>query len=142
MAPTEDIEIESSNSHDGVVGIFLVRDQDCTSLVPDKDKVVIGGFGIAELRWASSKEGSVLDIGIVFGRVGDEVVDVMRRLPPSNTQTAAEVGNEYANHGVGNESASDTSMTSIVSGKHDLLPEASKEEGGCKVPFFVEGEEE
>jgi hypothetical protein len=70
------------------------------------------------------------------------VVNVVRRLPPSDTQSTAEVGDEDSDHCIGNELPSDSSVTSIVGGKHDLLPETSEKEGRGKVPFFVEGEEE
>jgi hypothetical protein len=66
VTPTENVEIESSDSHDGIVRVFLVWDQDCTSFVPDEGKVVVGGFDVAELGGACSEKGSVLNIGIVF----------------------------------------------------------------------------
>jgi len=66
VTPTEDVEVESSDSHDGVVGVLLVWDQDCTCFVPDESEVVVGGFDVAELGWASSEQGSVLNIGVVF----------------------------------------------------------------------------
>ena len=66
MTPTEDVEVESSNSHDGVVCVLLVWDQDCTCFVPDESKVVVGGFDVAELGGTSSKQGSVLNIGIML----------------------------------------------------------------------------
>jgi hypothetical protein len=142
VTPAKDVEVESSDSHDGVVGVFLVWDQDCTGFVPDESKVVVGWFDIAELGWACSEKGSVLNIGIVFWWIGDEVMNVVRRLPPSDTQTTAEVGDKDSNHCIRNEFPSDSSVTSIVGGKHDLLPETSEKEGRGKVPFFVEGEEE
>ena len=69
-------------------------------------------------------------------------MNVVGRFPPSDTQTTAEVGDKDSNHCIGNEFSSDSSMTSIVGGEHDLLPETSEKDGGGKVPFFVEGEEE
>jgi hypothetical protein len=94
------------------------------------------------LGWTSSEEWSILNIGIVFGSVGDEVMNVVGRLPPSDTQSTAEVGNKDPNNGIGNEFTSDSSMTSIVGCKHDLLPETSEKEGRGKVPFLIEREEE
>lgn len=65
----------------------------------------------------------------------------MRRFPPTNTESATEVGDEDSNHGIRNESTGDTSMSSIVGGKHDLLPKRSEEKGGGEVPSVVkEGE--
>ena len=69
-------------------------------------------------------------------------MNVVGRFPPPDTQTTAEVGDKDSDHCIGNEFSSDSSMTSIVGGEHDLLPETSEKDGGGKVPFFVEGEEE
>lgn len=83
MTPSKCVEVESGESHDGVIDVFLVWNQDLTRLVPDKRKVVVARTEGSKLRRAGSKQRSVLDIRIVLWRVGDEVMDIVGRFPPS-----------------------------------------------------------
>ena len=57
----------------------------------------------------------------MLGVVGDEVVDVVATLPPADGETAAEVGDEHADEGVGDEVVGDASMASVVRCEHDLV---------------------
>ena len=66
MTPAENVKVESSDGHNGVVGVFLVWYQDSTGFIPDEREVVVGGFDVAELGWAGSEKRSVLNIGIMF----------------------------------------------------------------------------
>ena len=59
--------------------------------------------------------------GIAYGLVRHEMVDVVATLPPANRQAAAEVCNEHADQGVGDEIMGDAAMTGIVGGEHDLM---------------------
>lgn len=67
------------------------------------------------------KDGDVLDIWIVFGHVGAEMVDIMRALPPPNRQATAKVGNKRANQSISDKVARDATMACVVSREHDLL---------------------
>lgn len=53
--------------------------------------------------------------------VGDEMVDVVAALPPSDGQAAAEVGDEHCDEGVDGEVGRDGKMGSVVSREHDLM---------------------
>lgn len=53
--------------------------------------------------------------------VGDEMVNIVAALPPSDGQTAAKVGDEHANETVNLEILGDGSVAGIVSGEHDLM---------------------
>ena len=66
MKPRQEVEVEPSDAHDGVVGISLVRHEEVGGSVPNECEVVVAGSkGLEEAR-ASSEEGDVLNIGIVF----------------------------------------------------------------------------
>jgi hypothetical protein len=53
--------------------------------------------------------------------VGDEVVDVVAALPPSDGQATAKVGDEDTNEGIDDEVVGDGTMASVVSCEHDLM---------------------
>lgn len=42
------------------------------------------------------EEGHVLDVGIVFGRVCNDVVDIVVAFPPANAEATKEVGDKDA----------------------------------------------
>lgn len=56
-----------------------------------------------------------------YWQVGDEVMNVVAALPPSNGQATAEVGDEDTNGRVDDKVASDGAMSSIVGAEHDLM---------------------
>jgi hypothetical protein len=58
--------------------------------------------------------------------VGDEVMDVMAALPPTNTETAEKVCNEYSNNGIKHNVVRYGQVSRIVSDKHYLLPKKSQ----------------
>ena len=70
--------------------------------------------------------------------VGDEMVDVVRRLPPADGETTTKVGDEGSNHGINEEGRRYSAMTRIVRSEHDLLPEHAEEQGRYEVPLDVE----
>jgi len=77
-----------------------------------------------------------------YGVVGHEVVHVMTALPPADRQATAEVGDEHADQGVGDEVMGDAHVAGIVRGEHDLVPEQAEEDGGGHVPFAPQGDDE
>ena len=48
VQPREEVEVEARDAHDGVVGVFLVGDEEVGGGVPDKGEVVVGGEDTAE----------------------------------------------------------------------------------------------
>lgn len=124
MAPGEDIEVEAGEGHDGVVGVFLVREEDFARAVPGELKVLVESRDDAlDVGRRGGEDGRVLDVWVVLGHVGDEVVDVVRRLPPADGQAAAEVGDEGADQSVDYEVTRYTAVAGVVRGEHDLLLE-------------------
>ena len=99
----------------------MVLDDNVGSLVPDKGEFVKGAEDGLEVSRGCDEERDILKIGIVFGHVGDEVVDVVRALPPTNGQPAAEISHECSNQSVSHKVARNSTVSSIVCGKHDLL---------------------
>jgi len=106
MAPGEEVEIEAGDGHDGVVDVCLVGDEDVAGGVPDEGEVVVGADDGAEVGWRSCEEWDILDIGVVFlyvldlvtrechdiftyWHICDEMVDVVRGLPPTKGEATA-----------------------------------------------------
>lgn len=97
MQPREEVEVEARDAHDRVVGVLLEGYKEVGSGVPDEGEVVVGRVKAPEERGRGGEDRDVLDIGIVLGHVGDEMVNVVTALPPTNRKTAAKVGDEHAN---------------------------------------------
>lgn len=114
MQPGEHVEVEARERHYRVVGVLLVGDHEVTGRVPDETPVVEGAENGFHVGRSGGKERNVLDVRVVFGHVGDEVVNVVRRFPPADAKAAAEVGNEGANERVGDEVGGDAHMGRIV----------------------------
>lgn len=121
MKPREEVKVEASDAHDGVISESLVRNKEIGGGIPDKGKVVVSRSKRLEEGGTGSKERYVLDIGIVFRLVGDKVVNVVTTLPPSDGKTTAKVGDEHANQSVNHKVGSNGQMTSVVGSKHDLM---------------------
>lgn len=66
MKPRQEVKVEPSDAHDRVVGISLVRYEEIGGGVPNEREVVVAGSKRLEEARAGSKEGNVLNIGIVF----------------------------------------------------------------------------
>lgn len=138
MQPRQKIQIEAGDGHDRVVSVLLVWDEEVGGRIPDKGEVVESTQDRAEVSRGCREKRDVLKIGIVFRHVGNEMVDVVRALPPSNTKATAEVCDESTDQGIGYEVASDATVTSIVSSEHDLLPEHAQEACRCEIPLSAE----
>jgi hypothetical protein len=138
MEPGQKVQIETGDGHDGVVGVLLVGHDVVGGGIPDEGEVVESAQDGAEVGRRSSEKRDVLKVGIVFGHVGDEMVDIVRALPPSDAETTAEVCNEGTDKSVEDEVASDAAVAGVVSGEHDLLPEHAQEAGRCEVPLGAE----
>ena len=142
MVEGEDVKIEACDSHDGVVCVFLVLDGKFGEAVEDEGEIVVGRTYRLEEGGTSAEERDILDVGVVMGIIGDEVMDVVTALPPADGKAAAEVSDEDANEGIGGEILGNATMTGVVGGEHYLMPEETKEEGGGFVPAMVEGGDE
>ncbi len=121
MAPGKDVEIEAGDAHYRVVGVGLVGDGEGGELVEEVGEVVVGGVEGAQEGGRGGEERDVLDVWVVLGVVGDEVVDVVAAFPPADGEAAAEVGDEDTDEGVGNEVVGDASVAGVVGREHDLM---------------------
>lgn len=93
------------------------------------------------------EEGHVFDVWVVFGGVGDDVVDVVVAFPPAKGEATEEVGDEDADDGVEREGVRDAHVAGVVGGEDELVPEHAEAEAGEGVLPVVEevehgGEEE
>jgi len=138
MEPGKKVQVESCDGHDRVVGVLLVGNEEVGSGIPNKGEVVEGTEDRAEVSRRSREKRDVLKVGVVLGHVGDKMVDVVGALPPSNAKATAEVCDESADQGIGDEVASNATVASIVSSEHDLLPEHAQEAGRCEIPLGAE----
>lgn len=86
-------------------------------------------------------EGHVFDIWVVFGGVGDDVVDVVVAFPPAKGEATEEVGDEDADDGVEREGVRDAHVAGVVGGEDELVPEHAEAEAGEGVLPVVEEEE-
>lgn len=76
----------------------------------------------------NGEERHVLDVRVVLGLVGDDVVHIVASLPPSQTQSSDPVGNNDADCGVDVEIVRDAHVAGIMGCEDKLLPEAPEEE--------------
>lgn len=80
------------------------------------------------------EKGHVLDIRIMFGLVGHDVVYIVTSLPPSQAQPSKIVGNDDSNHSVNMKVVCDTHVSSIMGGENELMPEAPEPKTGHRPP--------
>ena len=79
----------------------------------------------------------MLVVGVVFGGIRDEVVDVVRAFPPAQGQAADGGGDDHADEVVDEEVVRNGHVGGVVRGKDHLRPEPSEEDGAGAVPFDV-----
>lgn len=87
------------------------------------------------------EKGHVLDIWIMFGRVGHDVVDVVVPFPPAKAESAEEVGDYDSDYGVVGEAVRYAHVSRIVGREDQLVPEKAKKEPGETVPLEVKAYE-
>ena len=139
--PGADVEVEAAEEEDGVVEPVLVGDGEAGEGVEVHDFVVVGASEGIEKAWGDREKGDVFDVGIVFGGVGDDMVDVVIAFPPADTQPTHEVGDEDADAGVDVEVVRDAHVAGVVGGEDKLVPDEAEKEGGEGVVTVVEESE-
>ena len=81
--PGLDVEIEAAEEEDDVVEVGLVGDEDLGDFVISQESFVVGGEDVAKEAVVDGQEGEVLIVGIMFGRVSYDVMDVVTAFPPA-----------------------------------------------------------
>lgn len=66
MDPREKVKVESSDAHDGIIKVLLIRNNNLGSLVPHIGELIVSGAKGFEEGRAGGKKRDVLDIGVVF----------------------------------------------------------------------------
>ena len=123
VLPGEDVEIEATEAQNRIVEVVLVREHEFREWVVSHDAVIICRTKALEEAMRDGKEWNVLDIRIVIGTVGDDVVDIVVALPPATAETTEKVGNEYADTAVDVEVVGDAHMAGIMDREDQLVPE-------------------
>lgn len=70
MVDRQNVQVEASYAHDGVVCVFLVADGEVGCLVPDEGEIVVARVDRLEEGRASGEQRYVLDVRIMFLRAG------------------------------------------------------------------------
>lgn len=121
VQPAQHVEIEPRKGHHGTVGVTLVGNQQLGRTIPRELTAVKGGSDVPGEGRRRREERKVLNVGVVHQHVGDEVMYVVRKLPPADAHAAAQACDERADEGVSREVAGDASMASIVGHEHDMV---------------------
>lgn len=104
VGPGEEVEVEAGDGHDGIVRVALVLHCPVGGGIPDEaEAIVIRRSNTSEEGWRGDEEWYVLDVRVVYGIVGHEVMHIVTALPPSYGETRAEIANEDSNERVNHE---------------------------------------
>lgn len=85
----------------------------------------------------------MLNIGVVVDRVANDMVHVVRPLPPADRDSSKEVTNHYSENVINHLNMRYSVVTKVVANESELLPEASKQDSSSKVSpvgFTLESE--
>ena len=143
VLPAEEVEVEATEQKNRVVRVVLPLDGEPGHGVKGHDAVVVGAVNAVEELRGQGEERHQLDVGVVLGRVCDDVVHVVAAFPPAQTQASDEVCDDYSNGGVDLVVVRDGVVAGVVGGEDQLVPEAAQEDGGdAKVGVVQEEKEE
>ena len=138
VLPAQDVEVEAAEGQNGVIEVVLVLQHEGRDRVVGHDAVVVCALEAGEEAVADGEEGHMLDVGVVGGGVGDDVVHVVVALPPAAAETAEEVGDQDADAAVDVEVVGDAHVAGVMDGEDELVPEEAQTDGGKSVPACVE----
>lgn len=141
VGPGEAVEVEAAEEHEGVVGVGLEGDEVGSEGVVGHDVFVEGGAEGGEAAVREGEKGQVFDVGVVLGRVGDDVVDVVVVFPPADGEAADEVCDEDANARVDLEVVCYPHVSGVVDDEDQLVPDCTHEDSADGVPAPVQREE-
>lgn len=131
------VEIEVAEEEDWIVKILLVLDDGLRKGVVSHNLIVIGAPQRVEEAVGNREEGHMLDIWIVLGRVGHNVMYIVPALPPTLTEASEKVSKENSNGGIDVVVVRDAHMASIMAGQGKLMPKKAEEEPARSIPSNV-----
>jgi hypothetical protein len=117
---------------------MLVLDEELSEYVVFHDAVVVRATETIEEAVGDGEKRHMLDVRVVFGGVGHDVVDIVVAFPPANTKTADEIRNNDTDNSINVKIMRNSHVASIMSGENKLLPHASKEKPRGAVPSVAE----
>mmetsp|Transcript_60553 Transcript_60553/g.162449 ORF Transcript_60553/g.162449 Transcript_60553/m.162449 type:complete len:372 (-) Transcript_60553:13-1128(-) len=124
-----DVEVEPGEGHDREVEPVLLGDQqlaDAAVLELHHPEVVLGVQGLEE-PGVHGEDREVLDVRVVLQAVGDDVVDVVGCLPPSNRNPSQQVPRNHPDVVLRPELEGHRPMPDVMPEERHLLPESSHE---------------
>lgn len=75
--------VKPCQGHERVVRILLERDNNVGGLIPNLDKVlVVGRLERFEEARADGEDGHILSVRVALGVIGNQMVNIVTRLPP------------------------------------------------------------
>ena len=80
---------------------MLVLDHKFSEGVVGHYTVIVGTSEGGEEAVRDGKEGHVFYVRVMFGGIGNNMVDVVVAFPPAYTKSSEEIGNEDADDGIG-----------------------------------------
>lgn len=128
VAKTQDIEVKPAKKQNRIVQVILESQQEIRCRVKVHYALIVSAPKIREEAMRDGEEWHVFDIRVVFRRIGDNVMDIMVPLPPSQAQSSQVIRNYHANHTVYMEMMSDTHVACVMGCEDKLMPEAAEEE--------------
>ncbi|TGO66402.1 hypothetical protein BELL_0958g00060 [Botrytis elliptica] len=95
--------------------------------------IIVGGVKRSEEAMRDGEERHVRNIGIVFGGIRHNVMDVVIALPPAEGEPPEKIGHENPNAAIGVKAVRDAHVSGIVGGEDELVPEESEEQPGERI---------
>lgn len=84
----------------------------------------------------------MFNVGVMLGRIGYYVVNIVVSLPPTYAQSAEKVSNHDSDYRIDVEIMRDAHVTGIVGGEDQLVPEHAKAQCTHTEPAMLQGQDE
>ena len=127
ILPRQTVEIEAAHGQYRIVQIVLILDGPSSDKVEIHDSIIVCAAEGVEKAVGYCKEWHKLDIWVVFGRVRDDVMDIMTALPPTHRKTSTEIRGKNGNACVDKVVMCNAHVTSIMGDESELVPEETEE---------------
>jgi hypothetical protein len=141
VLPAKAVEIEAAKEKDRVIQVLLILQSKLRYDVEFHYAIIICATEVCEKAVRYGKDRHVLNVRIMFRRIGHNVMDIMIALPPSQAKTPKIVCNNNPNYRIDVEVVRYTHMSRIMGSEHKLVPKKAQEEARCAVPTKAEEKE-